>query len=177
MKEQFKIANTGPSFGGFAFFISALVFGCGAVGSMGFMEEAPALAGTLCFTCVLLFFAAPLGIMAGLKMTVDYDGKYVRTKNLFGKGEVNLDHIETVSYHFENAGYKDTGGYIFVELEPFKTYEDEDITTLLDHVSNDQMDDLIKGDHSEVALLMMYDDIIARYPDKAEKKDKKQDAE
>lgn len=116
--------------------------------------------------CGILMIAIPLFIFWGLKTDVDYDGKYIRLKSFFKKKEIDLQKVKSVEYQHEG---KRKSAYFSIRLK-FVYYEDEDgycdTDVLNEDISNDELDGLIKGDHSCSNLLLMYDNIIELYPDK-----------
>jgi len=173
-KLDFKISNIPDSFSGFLIFISVLLFICGGgvllASSYSVLPEWTL--GPFVLLILVLGFGSPFMVMAGMKTNVSYDGKHVKLKSFFNKSEINLEHVKSVRYWHERGTGRSPVDNIVLEFTLFPQPEEkeEEIVTLYTDLSrNDSesdLDKLIKGDHSSVPLLQLYDDIVELYPDK-----------
>ena len=117
----------------------------------------------------ILAFAIPLLIILAARTEIDFDGDRVLAKTVFGKREIILNEVQQVDYIFHEGTRSSKS---FIELQFFYTVdssEENNHISLFDTV-NVSADSLIKGEYSEVNLLLLYYEIIARYPDKKAKK-------
>ena len=81
---------------------------------------------------------------------------------------------------YEIHVYNMRGGGSWFELMLYNddTPADEyDYISLSDTVDSGALGDTTKGDHSKINLLLLYDDIIAEYPEKKKEKEKENEAE
>ena len=172
-KLNFKISNIPDSFTGFLIFVSVLFFICGGgLILSGAISGLPDWSFGIIFLLLLtLAFGTPFLITAGMKTTVDYDGKHVKLKSFFSKSEISLEHVKSVRYWHERGTGRSPVDSIVLEFVFFEKPDepDDSVTLYADLRNNDfenDLDKLIKGDHSSFPLLQMYDDIIELYPDK-----------
>ena len=113
----------------------------------------------------ILSFAIPLLIVLAAKTEINYDGERILAKTVFRKREIILNDVKQVDFVF-HEGTRISKNYI--ELKFFYTVdssEEDNYISLFDPV-NVSSDRLIKGDYSEVNLLLLYHEIIESYPDK-----------
>ena len=126
----------------------------------------PSVIGNV-FAAILfvLAFIIPMLIVMAARTEIVFDGERVLAKTLFRKREIILNEIQQVDYTF-HEGTRASKGFIelklFYEADPS---EDSNHISLFDTVDV-SADSLIKGEYSEVNLLLLYYEIIARYPDK-----------
>jgi hypothetical protein len=134
-----------------------------------FLAKNPSIMGNVFATVLfILAFVIPILIILAARTSIDYDGERVLAKTVFGKRAIILNEVQKVDYIF-HEGTRITKNYI--ELQFFYTVdssEENNHISLFDTV-NVSADSLIKGDYSEVNLLLLYNEIIAGYPDKKAK--------
>ena len=187
--NHFKISNMPDSYTTTLVFISIIVFlvgGIGAVYSLITAFEIPdAIVAILVLIIVILGFGTPFLVGAGLAAEIDYDGKHIRIDSFFKKQEIDLEHVKSITYRHESGSGRYRVDGIMMEFTLYGDSEDpgavEETVSLYDSLRGDEertdIDKLIKGDHSDFPLLMMYDDIIGRYPDKKAPEDGKSEKE
>ena len=109
-------------------------------------------------------------ILVGMRTWVDYDGIVIRLKSFFEKKEIDLSKIEKVSYEYVKGRGRRAGhsmDVVRLDFIPDKTTaEDWRTLSLYDSVSYEVVDSIMKGEYSSFPLMRMYQDIIARYPEK-----------
>ena len=104
-------------------------------------------------------------ILVNRRYDLEYDGLYIRYKSSSGDKTIDLMKIRSIKYGFEK-GYPTRGrrSYIYLEFVGYDTSENP--VRLYDRVYGREIDRLMSGEHSGYPLLLMYDDIITKYPDK-----------
>ena len=165
MREKFTISNLDPraykliwGFCAFGFiFIGIIVMLAGVIDKPGKPWEV--LLGLL---ILAIGFVIPLGLARLAKTEVQFDGMYISHRCPIRNIKIDLQKVKSVDYRYENV-YKSIYDAVCIDF----LFYDESTITLTDSVPKEYAEDLIKGDHSEVPLLLMYDDIISTYPDKA----------
>ncbi len=168
--DKFKISNKSDGVLTLIYFSSVALFFLIGIAIIKPMEEAGNLSNELAFIPVLLLFvglAVGYLISQGFTTEVDYDGSVIRLKNFYGKKEIDLSKVKTVSYEFVKGYGRGAFDTICLTLQYFETSEDSGNEEKLHNViTGEETDKMIKGDFSDYPLLQMYEDIIARYPEK-----------
>ncbi len=165
--ETFKISNTSDVF---AAVIMVLSVGLAVLVGMAINNNSDMLEANGGVLGMLLIF---LGVVAGVLIPkarnaeVEYDGSTIKLKSFFGKKEIDLSKVKTVSYEFVKGYGRGAFDTICLTLQYFETSEDSGNEEKLHNViTGEETDKMIKGDFSDYPLLQMYEDIIARYPEK-----------
>lgn len=165
--EKFKISNTSDSF---AFVIMCLTVGFGVLISMACLKNvdmSDANEGMLGLLIIFLGVVAGVLILKGRNAEVEYDGSTIKLKSFFGKKEIDLSKVKTVSYEFVKGYGRVAFDTICLTLQYIETSGDSGNEEKLHNViTGEETDKMIKGDFSDYPLLQMYEDIIARYPEK-----------
>ncbi len=104
-------------------------------------------------------------ILIRRRYDLEYDGLSIRYKSSSGDKTIDLMKVRSVKYGAER-GYPTRGrrSYIYLEFVGYDT--SENTVRLYDRVYEREIDRLMSGEHSGYPLLLMYDDIITKYPDK-----------
>jgi len=184
-RKPFKISNMPDSYTSFLIFVSVLIFICGGgltLCSLGLSASIPdALIGILAIVLIILGFGLPFMIGAGMKAEITYDGKHIKVNSVLKKQEIDLEHVKSIRYWHEPGSGRHRVDGITMEFTFYKGEDDEEKTIeLYDTLGSGDddrtdIDKLIKGDHSDFPLLLLYDDIIEMYPDKKAEEDKEED--
>ena len=117
----------------------------------------------------LLAFAIPLLIILAARTEIVFDGERVLAKTVFGKREIILSEVQQVDYIF-HEGTRSSKSFIELKfIYSVDPSEDNNHISLFDTV-NVSADSLIKGEYPDVNLLLLYYEIVERYPDKKAKK-------
>ncbi len=165
--EKFKISNTSD---GFAFVIMALSVGLAILVGMAIDNNSDMLeanGGMLGLLLIFLGFVAGVLILKGRNAEVEYDGSTIKLKSFFGKKEIDLSKVKTVSYEYVKGYGRGAFDTICLTLQYFETSGDSgNEEKLHNEITGEETDKMIKGDFSDYPLLQMYEDIIARYPEK-----------
>ena len=165
--EKFKISNTSD---GFAFVIMALSVGLAVLVGMAIDNNSDMLeanGGMLGLLLIFLGVVAGVLILKGRNAEVEYDGSTIKLKSFFGKKEIDLSKVKTVSYEYVKGYGRGAFDTICLTLQYFETSGDSgNEEKLHNEITGEEMDKMIKGDFSDYPLLQMYEDIIARYPEK-----------
>ncbi len=165
--EKFKISNTSD---GFAFVIMVLSVGLAVLVGMAINNNSDMLeanGGMLGLLLIFLGVVAGVLILKGRNAEVEYDGSTIKLKSFFGKKEIDLSKVKTVSYEFVKGYGRGAFDTICLTLQYIETSGDSGNEEKLHNViTGEETDKMIKGDFSDYPLLQMYEDIIARYPEK-----------
>ena len=174
--EKFKISNTSDVF---AAVIMVLSVGLAVLVGMAINNNSDMLeanGGMLGLLIIFLGVVAGVLIVKGRNAEVEYDGSTIKLKSFFGKKEIDLSKVKTVSYEFVKGYGRVAFDTICLTLQYIETSGDSGNEEKLHNViTGEETDKMIKGDFSDYPLLQMYEDIIARYPEK--KAPEKQDDE
>ena len=102
---------------------------------------------------IVFIYSVSYVILIRKKYDLEYDGHSIRYKS------------DSVKYGVQK-GYPTRGrrSYIYLEFEGYDSSEKP--VRIYDHVYEREIGRLMSGEHSGYPLLLMYDDIIARYPEK-----------
>ena len=130
------------------------------------LAENPTNTGNvLAIIMIISAFAISTIIILAARTEIEYDGERVLAKTVFGKKEILLNEVKLVDFVF-HEGTRTTKNYIELKfLYTVDSSEENECISLFDPV-NVSSDRLIKGDYSEVNLLLLYQEIVASYPDK-----------
>lgn len=165
--EKFKISNTSD---GFAFVIMVLSVGLAVLVGMAINNNSDMLeanGGMLGLLLIFLGVVAGVLILKGRNAEVEYDGSTIKLKSFFGKKEIDLSNVKTVSYEYVKGYGRGAFDTICLTLQYIETSGDSGNEEKLHNViTGEETDKMIKGDFSDYPLLQMYEDIIARYPEK-----------
>ena len=163
--EKFTISNMSPNAFNWIAYACAAVFGITGVGLFfEGMTHKTSLHSALGVVLIMLAFVLPFVFMGLARTSVEYDGATVKTSSLLKKREIILQDIKQISYEFETC-YRSSNNAVCLYVE----LQDGPDVLLTDTVPKDETDRLVKGDHSPVPLLVMYDAIAEKYPDKVKK--------
>ena len=183
--RKFKISNMPDTYMTYLIPFSVMVFIVGGglllggAASSGSLPEA--LIGILAIILIFLGFGMPFLVSAGMKAEIEYDGKHIKVNSVLKKQEIDLEHVKSITYWHEPGSGRHRVDGITVEFTFYKGEDDEEKTIeLYDTLGSGDddrtdIDKLIKGDHSDFPLLLLYDDIIEMYPDKKAEEDKEED--
>ena len=98
------------------------------------------------------------------KYDVEYDGLYIRYQSPAGDGTIDLGRIKSVKIGYKEIRTRDYKDYIYLE---FTSYDQTEKPVMIcDMVPKKELQNLLGGYHAGYPLLQMYDDIVAKYPDK-----------
>ena len=165
--NKFKISNTSD---GFAFVIMVLSVGLAVLVGMAINNNSDMLeanGGMLGLLIIFLGVVAGVLILKGRNAEVEYDGSTIKLKSFFGKKEIDLSKVKTVSYEYVKGYGRGAFDTICLTLQYIETSGDSGNEEKLHNViTGAETDKMIKGDFSDYPLLQMYEDIIARYPEK-----------
>ena len=134
--------------------------------------------------CVFLFVKTSVSgyIVCGVSATVSvvllificlytraevyFDGEVVHVKNVFRERKIDLKEIKKVDVKFHPGTARGGGVYIelIFEYDPDNLYGYK--STSLYNGAKSDIDTLIKGDYSEENILILYNEIIDKYPSK-----------
>lgn len=97
---------------------------------------------------------------------VYFDGEVVHVKNVFRERKIDLKEIKKVDVKFHPGSARSGGVYIelIFEYDPDNLYGYK--STSLYNGAKSDIDTLIKGDYSEENILILYNEIIDKYPSK-----------
>lgn len=162
--KKFKIWNAHP----YLFYFATLgifLMGVGAA-ALTFPKNATIsgyIVGALLWISVVFL---PLFLIFWFREEITYDGKTIKVKNIFREKVIDIKDINKVDYHYHSGSRRYEGNAIELYFYYHVTSPDDyDYYSLYDTVHVNE-NELIKGDHSGVNLLMLYDDIISKYPEK-----------
>ena len=165
--EKFKISNTSDVF---AAVIMVLSVGLAVLVGMAINNNSDMLeanGGMLGLLIIFLGVVAGVLILKGRNAEVEYDGSTIKLKSFFGKKEIDLSKVKTVSYEFVKGYGRGAFDTICLTLQYIETSGDSgNEEKLHNEITGEETDKMIKGDFSDYPLLQMYEDIIARYPEK-----------
>ena len=165
--EKFKISNTSNSTGSVIMFASVIVSFLICMGYLNHTKSSDANAGMLGFLILLLGVVAGVLILRGRNTEVNYDGFTIRLKSVFGKKEIDLSKVKSVSYEYLKGYGRGAYDTICVSLNYYEQTDGVDNhDDLHDIVTRDKVDLIFKGNYSNFPLMQMYEDIIRRYPEK-----------
>ncbi len=164
MRESFTITNLDPvgyrfirRFSAISFmFVCIIVMIAGKVYMPGNYWKIPV---------ALLFLG--LGIILPLvsarvaKAQVQFDGMYISHRCPLRYIKIDLRKVKRVGYRYESVN---ESAYDAVYLDFL--FDDDNTITFTDAVPK-EAESLVKGSHTGVPLLLLYDDIICTFPDKA----------
>ena len=165
--EKFKISNVSNAYGTVIMFSSVAVcaligYAIGNISGGGDEALAAGLFIGLCLGIVVGFM-----LMAFRESEVEYDGLTIKLSSKYGKNEIDLSTVKSVSYEFIKGVGRGSFDTICVT---FTFFEQEGVektpVDLHQTADGEKLDKVLKGDRSSFPLLQMYDDIIARYPEK-----------
>ncbi|MBP5553968.1 MAG: hypothetical protein J6X94_03750 [Lachnospiraceae bacterium] len=165
--HKFKISNTSNAFASVIMISSFLL---GAVLSLAYVGRFESSAGPeVMFGFIFIFLGIVVGmiILYGRNADVEYDGYTIKLKSFFGKKEIDLSKIKTVSYEYVK-GYG-RGAYDTICVTFVYSGESDDLAkydSLHDTVNSGNVDNIFKGDYTGFPLMQMYEDIVRRYPEK-----------
>ena len=166
--EPFKISNMSPTAFNWISYLSASVFGLLGIFMFFFgLTKKIYFFNVAGLVSVMFAFVLPFVLMGLARTTVDFDGTTVTTSSIFKKREILLQDVKCISYEFETC-YRSYNNAIHIDLD----LNDNLTVTLTDMVPKEDTDRLVKGDHSFVPLLVMYDVIAEKYPDKVKNDNK-----
>ena len=166
--EPFKISNMSPTAFNWISYLSASVFGLLGIFMFFFgLTKKIYFCNVAGLVSVMFAFVLPFVLMGLARTTVDYDGTTLTTSSIFKKREILLQDVKCISYEFETC-YRSYNNAIHIDLD----LNDNLTVTLTDMVPKEDTDRLVKGDHSFVPLLVMYDVIAEKYPDKVKNDNK-----
>ena len=130
------------------------------------LSQNPSIIGNVFATFLfILAFAIPIFIILAARTEINYDGERILAKTFFGKREIILNDVQLVDFVY-HEGTRSSKSYIELKLIYKAEPSEEDNHISLFDPLNISADMLIKGEYSEVNLLLLYRDIITRYPDK-----------
>lgn len=114
---------------------------------------------------IVFIYSVSYVILIRKKYDLEYDGHSIRYKSDSGEKTIDLMKVRSVKYGVQK-GYPTRGrrSYIYLEFEGYDSSEKP--VRIYDHVYEREIGRLMSGEHSGYPLLLMYDDIIARYPEK-----------
>lgn len=165
--EKFKISNTSDVFAAVIMILSvglAVLVGMAINNNSDMLEANGGMLGLL---IIFLGVVAGVLILKGRNAEVEYDGSTIKLKSFFGKKEIDLSKVKTVSYEFVKGYGRVAFDTICLTLQYIETSGDSGNEEKLHNViTGEETDKMIKGDFSDYPLLQMYEDIIARYPEK-----------
>ena len=165
--EKFKISNTSDVF---AAVIMVLSVGLAVLVGMAINNNSDMLeanGGMLGLLIIFLGVVAGVLILKGRNAEVEYDGSTIKLKSFFGKKEIDLSKVKTVSYEYVKGYGRGAFDTICLTLQYIETSGDSGNEEKLHNViTGEETDKMIKGDFSDCPLIQMYEDIIARYPEK-----------
>ena len=120
----------------------------------------------------------PVFLILWVKNEIFFDGKIIMMKNVFRAKTININDIKKVDYDIHVYVGRGGGSWFELMLYPNDTPEgDYDYISLYSSADHNAFSDITKGDHSNIDLLLLYDDIIARYPEKKKEKEEESEAE
>ena len=168
--SKFNISNTSNAMGTVIMISSVIV---GVIISLTFIQQFESSSGPevlFGFVFILLAMVAGYLIMYGRTAEVEYDGYTIKLKSFFGKKEIDLSKIETVSYEYVKGYGRGAFDTICLTL----TYSGSgdvpaNYESLHDTVTGGNVDSIFKGDYTGFPLMQMYKDIVRRYPEKERK--------
>ena len=165
--SKFKITNSSNGLASVILIASVLL---GAIIYAGFLNL---FEGRTALDILFGLLIIPLGIIAGLLILngrnaeVEYDGYTIKLKSFFGKKEIDLSKIQTVSYEFIRGYGRGSYDTICLTLTYYDSGEGTpDSENLYDMATSGIVDNLIKGDSTGFPLIQLYRDIVRRYPEK-----------
>lgn len=100
------------------------------------------------------------------KAVIDYDGKMVRVRALFRKYDIDLEKVKRIEYSLHSGLYRYSN--YCIKMEFFFSDGNEagsDSEVIFDTTRRIDLNKLIQGDHSDLPIMQMYDDIVSRYPE------------
>ena len=160
--NSFTISNMSP----FAF--RAIIYFCGfGFGFFGLMLMMSACIdriawhGVIGLILIIAAFVVPLLSLKLVRTDVKYDGFTVKTDSRLKHRDIILRDVRHISYEFVTSrrSFSDAV-HVYIKLDDYAT------VTLTDTFPKEDSGRLVKGDRSFVPLLLMYDDIAERYPEK-----------
>ena len=118
------------------------------------------------YIVLMVVFILPFKLLVWKKTDVKYDGLYVRYKTGSGEQVIDLNKTTSVKYGLQKGlPFRGKRNYIYLEVHNYNP--EEKPVRIYDHVPEKDMDKIMDGFHFGYPLMLMYDDIIAKYPDKA----------
>jgi hypothetical protein len=167
--EKFKISNVPAGIDSFIWFGSVMLFLVVGGAILGSIIPKGISVGAGFAVLVILAFTAPFLLYYALKTEVEFDGKFIRLKSLFKKWEIDLQKVEKAVYELETYPSRSGSQSIVLTFRYYGNTEGYNETEVLyDTVSREDLPKLVKGDHSDCPLLLLYDEIIGMYPEKCE---------
>ena len=99
------------------------------------------------------------------RAVVDYDGKIIKVRAVFRKYDIDLSKVSRIEYSL-HSGLRRYSNYC-IKMEFF--YVDDDnqecgSDVIFDTTVRIDINRLIQGDHTNLPIMQMYDDIILNYP-------------
>lgn len=148
-------------------FASVIVSFLICVGYLSHTGSSDANAGMLGFCILFLGFVAGVVITKGRETVVEYDGFTIKLKSFYGKKEIDLSKVKSVSHEYVKGYGRSAYDTICLTLNYYEQTDGADNhDDLHDIVTRDKVDLIFKGNYSTFPLMLMYEDIIRRYPEK-----------
>ena len=136
---------------------------------VGALFMSPDVKSVITGVIVLAFVAMTLAyFFLRCRAVVDYDGKVIRVRALLRKYEINLEKVSRIEYSL-HSGFQRYSNYC-IKMEFFYSGESSDSEVIYDTTGRIDINKLIQGDHTDLPIMQMYDDIILRYPEMNAKK-------
>lgn len=160
--KKFTISNMSPTAFNWISYLCGVVFGVlGIFLFFAGMTRNLSFQNVLGMIFIVLAVTLPFAFMGMARTSVEYDEINIKTSSIFKKREIIIQDIQGISYEFETC-YRSFNNAVHLDIE----LKDSSTVSLTDTVSKEDTDRLVKGDHSFVPLLVMYDEIAGKYPDK-----------
>ena len=120
--------------------------------------------------CIVLAFVVMTLVYVFLRCraVVDYDGKVIRVRALLRKYEIDLEKVTRIEYSL-HSGFLRYSNYC-IKMEFFCSEDTSDSEVIYDTTGRIDLNKLVQGDHTDLPIMQMYDDIISRYPEMSAKK-------
>ena len=165
--SKFKITNSSNGLAPVILIASVLLGAIIYAGFLNLFEGRPGFEMFFGLLVIPLAVIAGLLILSGRQAEVEYDGDTIKLKTFYGKKEIDLSKIQTVSYEFIRGYGRGSYDTICLTLTYFESGEETPRSeNLYDMATSGIVDNLIKGDYTGFPLLQMYKDIVRKYPEK-----------
>ena len=102
------------------------------------------------------------------RAVVDYDGKIIKVRAVFRKYDIDLSKVSRIEYSL-HSGFRRYSNYC-IKMEFFYSDDQSDSDVIYDTTGRIDLNKLIQGDHTDLPIMQMHDDIISRYPEMSAKK-------
>ena len=164
---KIKISNSSDIYGSVVMFSGVFLFACIGLGISNVLPLSASEGAGLTVGCMFLGLLAALAIISGKTTEVDYDGNVIKLKNFYGKKEIDLAKVKSVSFDYVKGYGRGATDNIRLEFIPYETNGDASFPeTLYETITGELFNMIMKGDYSKFPLMQMYEDIINRYPEK-----------